>query len=438
MHLSALWSDSGVGSTRWGQPIGVGITPCKFDLRMTLLVQGPLYPEPMLERLRANRREVILAGVISALGLAEALTANVHGHRLAAVFGVSCMTVSLVWRVRWPFVPAVVATIAATAMTAVGVPLNSTIAVTVALVLAGYSAGAHLPTAPAAAALAVLLLGAGVSVVLDNRSVVSNLPFAWLLCAAPWGVGLATRNRHRYTRSVESERDTARLVAEEAARRVEAEKAAAIAAERARIARELHDVVTHTLSVIGLQAGGVRRLLREDQERERQALMVVEDASRQAHADMRRLLHLLREDQQDGLSPQPGLADLPSLCTTADSAGLQVEYAGLPEGGDHAIPPGVELAAYRIVQEALTNVRRHTDASRAVVRVERGPGCLSVEIVDNGSCTPADSGSGNATLGFGLIGMQERVDLYAGTLIAGYRPEGGFRVAATIPLGTPA
>lgn len=405
---------------------------------MTLLVQVRLYPEPMFERLKADRREVMLAVVISALGLAEALTANVHGHRLAVLLGVPCMTVSLVWRVRWPLVPAVVTAIAAVAMTAAGVPLNSTIAVTATLVLAAYSAGAHLSTAPAAGALTALLLGAGISVLLDNRSVASNLPFAWLLCAAPWGVGLATRNRHRYTRSVESERDMAQLMAEEVARRAEAEKAAAIAAERARIARELHDVVTHTLSVIGLQAGGVRRLLREDQERERQALMVVEDASRQAHADMRRLLHLLRENDQDGLAPQPGLADLPALCTTANSAGLQVEYEALPEEGFQPIPPGVELAAYRIVQEALTNVRRHTNASRAVVRVERGPGCLSIEVVDDGSCDPANAAPGSTTQGLGLIGMQERVDLYGGTLLAGYRPEGGFRVAATIPLGAKA
>lgn len=388
----------------------------------------------MLERLKADRREVLLTAVVGVLGLAEALTTNVHGHRLAAVFGVVCMTLSLVWRVRWPFVPAAVSATAAVAMTAAGVPLNSTIAVTVTLVLAAYSAGAHLKTARAAGALVLLLIGAGISVLLDNRPVASNLPFAWLLCAAPWGVGLATRHRHHYTRSVESERDTAQLLAEETALRAEAEKAAAIAAERARIARELHDVVTHTLSVIGLQAGGVRRLLREDQERERQALMVVEDASRQAHADMRRLLHLLREDERDDLSPQPGLADLSTLCAAANAGGLHVEYQG-PQGADEShIAPGVELAAYRIVQEALTNVRRHTDASRAVVHVERGPSCLNVEVVDNGS--PSDATTPCAeTPGFGLIGMRERVDLYGGTLTAGFRPEGGFRVKASIPLG---
>lgn len=402
---------------------------------MTLVAQVRLYPDHMLERLEAGRREVLLAGVVSVLGLVEALTSNVHGHRFAAVSGVVCMTVSLVWRVRWPFVPVAVSAIAAVAMTAAGVPLNSTIAVTVTLVLAAYSAGAHLKTAQAAGALALLLIGAGIAVLLDNRPAASNLPFAWLLCAAPWGVGLATRNRHHYTRSVESERDAARLLAEEAARRVEAEKAAAIAAERARIARELHDVVTHTLSVIGLQAGGVRRLLREDQERERQALLVVEDASRQAHADMRRLLHLLREDERDDLSPQPGLADLSTLCANASATGLRVEYEGPQEESGARIPPGIELAAYRIVQEAITNVCRHTDATLAVVHVERGPSCLNIEVLDNGSSASDAGAAVAAPQGFGLIGMRERVDLYGGTLTAGFRPEGGFRVNASIPLG---
>jgi len=201
--------------------------------------------------------------------------------------------------------------------------------------------------------------------------------------------------------------------------------------ERSRIARELHDVVAHHVSVMTVQAGAVRRLLRPEQEREREALMTVEETGRKALTEMRRLLGVLKQGEAPApLSPQPGLATLDALLAQVRDAGLPVELA--VEGAPVELPPGVDLSAYRIVQEALTNALKYAGPARAWVVVRYGDKDVTLEIANDGS-TEAVAGNGG---GHGLVGMRERVAVYGGELESGPRTGGGYAVRARLPIGS--
>jgi signal transduction histidine kinase len=222
--------------------------------------------------------------------------------------------------------------------------------------------------------------------------------------------------------------------AEERAARIELQRAeearAAVAEERARIARELHDVVGHSVSVMTVQASGVRRLLKPDQEREREALLVVEQAGREALAEMRRLVGVLRRPEEaPALAPQPSLQHLDRLVEQAREAGLPVHVQ--IEGEATELPAGLDLTAYRLLQEALTNAIKHAQATRADVIVRYGDGAVVLVVTDDGrGYSDGSSESG----GHGLVGMRERVAVYGGELEAGSEPGGGFALRARLPL----
>jgi len=202
----------------------------------------------------------------------------------------------------------------------------------------------------------------------------------------------------------------------------------AVEAERARIASELHDVVTHNVSVMVVQAGAARRVLDSSPGDAREALFAVEASGRTAMGELRHLLGLLAPAGQAddaALVPQPGLGQVRTLVDRVRAAGLDVE---LSVAGARELPPGVDLAAYRVVQETLTNVIKHAGAARAVVCVEYRPGELVITVTDDGSLASPVSG------GRGLIGLRERIGIYGGELDAGPRPGGGWRVSARIPL----
>jgi signal transduction histidine kinase len=204
--------------------------------------------------------------------------------------------------------------------------------------------------------------------------------------------------------------------------------AEAIADERARIARELHDVVAHAISVIVLQARGGRRMLDENPGETRTALDAIEQAGEQALVEMRRLLGMLRDaDERATLSPQPGLGRLDELAAEVSAAGLPVEVR--VEGDAVELPPSLDVSAYRIVQEALTNALKHAGPASAEVAVRYGHDVLELEVVDNGSGNGNGDGSGH-----GLVGIRERVGVYGGELEAGPDPRHGFRVRARLPL----
>ena len=214
---------------------------------------------------------------------------------------------------------------------------------------------------------------------------------------------------------------SARARAAEEARR-------AVEEERGRITRELHDVLAHSVSVMTVQASAVRRLLTPEQEREREALLAVEETGRQALAEMRRLLGIMRSEHEvAALAPQPGLDTLPALVDQVRRSGLPVELS--VEGTPVQLPAGVDLSAYRIVQEALTNTLKHAGPARAWVAVRYGGDDVEIEVANDGRADAGGNGGGH-----GLAGMRERVALCGGELHTGPRPGGGFRISARLPV----
>ena len=216
--------------------------------------------------------------------------------------------------------------------------------------------------------------------------------------------------------------------AEELRRSQEENTRGAIVAERVRIARDLHDVVAHHVSVMGVQAGAARRVLDTDRELASTALRTVEETARTAIGELHGLLGVLRAEPDGESGPErlAGLDQLSELVSTARSAGLEVELGVF--GEPRPVPDGVALSAYRVVQEALTNVVKHARARRAEVRVRYLDHTLEIEVTDDGRGTGRRDGSG-----FGLLGMRERIAVHGGELEAGPRPDGGYRVRASFP-----
>ena len=273
------------------------------------------------------------------------------------------------------------------------------------------------------------LAGAGVGLAAVATIVLNDLDDVGLalpivvLGGISWGIGRALAERGRRAEGLR-----------ERAERLEHEHEAALSAERSRIARELHDVIAHSVSVMTVQAGAARLMLDEDPARAREPLMAVERTGRQALGEMRRLLGILRGgggDDAAALEPQPGIGQIDALVEQVRSAGLPVDIA--VEGRAQPLPPGVDLAAYRIVQEALTNVIKHAGPARAQVRVRYGSDTVELEVIDDGRAAHAN-GQPDPSSGHGLVGMQQRVALYGGEVQAGPRPEGGYAVRARLPV----
>jgi signal transduction histidine kinase len=247
--------------------------------------------------------------------------------------------------------------------------------------------------------------------------------FQSLQLLAFWLAGVLVRGRRR----------AISMAARSAAMQRQAEQA--VAAERARIARELHDIVAHHLSVVVLHAAGARAAGGADPV----TLAEIEQSGRQALTETRRLFGVLREpDGEVGLAPQPGIGELPALVGSLRAAGLEV---GLSIDGDHtALPQAVNVSAYRIAQEALTNVLKHAGPARAEVTVCCADSVVTIEVTDDGPGNPAPpavKGAGEEGGGQGLAGMRERVAVFGGDLRAGPRPGGGFIVWARLPAGEP-
>ena len=270
----------------------------------------------------------------------------------------------------------------------------------------------------------VIVLAASVTVVRNGpSSTADDLISVPVMFGIGWLVGWALRERTERTEAAEERALRAERERETAAR-------VAVAEERGRIARELHDVVAHAVSMMLLQVGAVRHRMPAAAAADREALRNVEEAGRNALTEMRRLLNAMRQDDDAAeLAPHPGLADLERLAHDVGAAGLSVD---LKVVGDVAeLPPGLDLSAYRIVQEALTNSLRHSGGDRAEVTVAHEPGELRLEVRDHGSRTATSDGSGH---GHGLVGLRERVKLFGGEMYAGPAPGGGFLVRAQLPL----
>jgi signal transduction histidine kinase len=368
--------------------------------------------------------DVVAVAAVAAAGEIEVLTSDATRKLLLAML-VLVVAVPLLWRRRAPFAALLAMGVGAALCGTTGSG-NDWLFTSMAVVLACYSVAAYASLPTAVLGVGLLFAYYAVGAVLDNlrqpgtRSY-SDLLYVGMLFGGTWGLG----------RLVRSWRQQARTLAQRTAEleRVQEWRAQAAAAqERTRIARELHDVIAHSVSVMVVQAGAAEQMLDRDLERARESLATIQDSGQQAVVELRRMVGLLRDDEELSLAPQPSLRHLDTLANQTREAGLPVEVR--IEGFPHELNPGLDLAAYRIVQEALTNTLKHAGpATTACVVVNYGSHALDIDVVDNGTKCP-DVGP---VLGNGLVGMRERVALYGGELTAGPRPEGGFAVHARLP-----
>jgi signal transduction histidine kinase len=277
----------------------------------------------------------------------------------------------------------------------------------------------------AAAGTAVAVAGAELFLYGDTMFDGEPLYAAVTVFAAMWW-GEAVRARRAYVAELRDRAERAERTREEEARR-------RVDEERMRIARELHDVVSHTIGVISVQAGVASHLLERRPDKAAESLAAIRQASDEALGELHAMLGVLRDGDGGGeapLSPAPGLGELDVLVAQAAGAGVDVRVSR--QGRPRRLPPAVDLACYRVVQESLTNVVRHARASRAEITVTHADGRVAVEVTDDGRT----GGNGEAPgSGQGILGMRERARALGGSLEAGPRPEGGFRVLASFPVG---
>lgn len=272
-----------------------------------------------------------------------------------------------------------------------------------------------------------VMVAAGVSVLDEPKgfAYLKGLSIVAFLIGAI-AAGVVIRNRERIF--VDTER---RAAAAEADRLAEAERA--VVRERSRIAREMHDVVAHGMSIVAVQAAAGREIVHVNPDKAAEVFARIEAVGRESLAELRRMLGVLRDsaDHDASLEPQPGITDIAAAVASSSATGVAAEL--VIEGHQRPVAPGIELAAFRIVQEALTNVRKHAGRSAsATVRIAYEPDVLVVEITDDGrGAATALSGIGS---GHGLIGMRERVEIYGGELTSGPRPGGGYAVRAVLPI----
>jgi signal transduction histidine kinase len=343
-------------------------------------------------------------------------------HRLALSLLGLLATGALVFRCTYPLAAFLVTLASLLTIAEVGSDFdNQSAMVVVVLVFSLYSYGANARGRQAWAAAIVMPLVIAQFVTDDGD------PFHWgdivfgaFILGGPWLAGLAIRLRREREqvltrRTVELERDQ-----DERAR-------AAVAEERARIARELHDVVAHAISVVVVQARGGRKVLATDPQASRTAFDSIERTGEQALGEMRRLLGMLRDDDEEqSRAPQPSLERLEALAEEMRASGLPVELEvdGIPNG----IPPGIDVSGYRIVQEALTNVLKHAGPAVARVDVRYAADAVEITVSDDGRGGLTGAGTGN-----GLLGITERVAVVGGEIDAGPQPDGGFAVHARLP-----
>jgi signal transduction histidine kinase len=370
-----------------------------------------------------------LAAVLAFLGIASSAAMG----RLIAVPLVIALAVPVVFRRAYP----VAAFAAAIAAGALQVLINSKPNPTdLAIVILLYTLAAYTPRRISITGLAICLAGSAAAVVRwmpDRLSMWDSLLVGSIMFAGPsliaWVFGDSMRYRRAYYTNLEDR--AARLEAER-----DAQAQIAAAAERARIARELHDVVAHNVSVMVVQADGASYALGSDPDRARQALAAISATGRQALAEMRRMLGVLRRDEdgtEPGRAPLPGIGQLGELLEQARATGLAVSFT--VEGVPQPLPDGAALAAYRIVQESLTNTRKHGGPrATAEVTLRYLEDALLLRITDDGRGAAAVSDGA----GHGLTGMRERVAVYGGWVQAGPCPSGGYHVAALLPLVAPA
>jgi signal transduction histidine kinase len=367
-----------------------------------------------------ERVDVLLALVVVAVSLLDLVIEEPPEATGLAVFGALATALPLVWRSTVPAAAALGATAGLMIVVAFGSPDDQPVVTAFAPLIGLFALGEHGSTRALrfAGPLAVLAWSSAGLFEHDAGSTV----FGLFASAGAILVGRAVRVMSFETDVLEAQVGSLQEDHERRARE-------AVAAERERIARELHDVIGHSISVMGVQAGAVRRVLPPELENEREMLMAIERTGRDSVEEMRRLIDLLRETDDVPDAALPSLARVKDLVEDVRRAGLDVRLEVAGDVGD--LPPGRSLAGYRIVQEALTNALKHSPASKVVVSIGRaGP---DVELAVESSPDASAEGSAHRDGGRGLIGMRERAAIYGGTLDAGSTADGGFRVTARLP-----
>ena len=375
-----------------------------------------------LDRIRLDR--LVAAALLVEIELQIWLGDSIHDRPYAGL-----AVVALAWGVavrrRWPLaaVFVVLALMSLRMLAGVGGNLNNAAGVSVGVILLFYGLGAFAPERRSIWMLAFAVVITSLNALTKPGGGVSAVvPMELFGVLLPYALGRMMRARaarEEHARDIAEQLDAAR----------DASASAAAYGERARIARELHDVIAHSVSVMVIHAGGARLVMGEQPQRAEESLRSVERAGREALAEMRRLLGVLGEGDPRALAPQPGLCDIEPLLADARSAGIAATL--LIDGEPAPVSPAIDLCAYRIVQEALTNAIKHAAPARASVNVRWRDEELELEVSDDGRQPRAVDGAGG---GHGIPGMRERVALHSGSFRAGARPNGGFTVIARLPL----
>jgi signal transduction histidine kinase len=362
------------------------------------------------------RLDAAIAGLFVVLSVTEFFVNHDVRSPYEYVVSVGAMAL-LAWRRRFPVAVAFVVV-----MSNILTNPDGEFSVLLSLVLVSFTVGAETDPPVSYVGLAVVLVPF-MAAMITAGLVPSDVAAAVVFLVGPWGVGSVLRQRsaradEAISRAAQLERDQV------------AQAAAAVEAERTRIARELHDIVSHSISVVTIQTQAVRRRLGPEHAKEAADLALVEATAREALAEMRRLFGVLRTGNESAsLAPQPGLAELPRLVEKAGGGDVAIHLE--IEGEPFELPPGADLAAYRIAQEGLTNALRHAGATEVTVRVRYEPHGVEVEVTDDGRGLHA---SDPRSVGHGLVGVRERVALYDGTVALTEGPGGGVRLVATIPV----
>src|SRR5581483_6750198 len=358
-----------------------------------------------LDRRRAF--DALIAAAIATYSVVEVFVEHLHPEWVAApLTALGCS--ALYWRRTFPVLAGAALVATAIAEAAAGVSLHTSVGPVIGVFFASWAIGAYETRPRAVLGLTLLVCGMWVAIGIDvlhgtDRYSGTDVPWIGALVATPGVLGIAFGARTRSLQAAE--------------------------AKAARLELERREVIADSVSVMTVQAGAAEAMLQRDPALALEPVRAVQETGRQAMVEMKRLVGILREhDDETGLAPQPGLADLDRLVAQVREAGLPVEVA--IEGRPRELPLGVDLSAYRVVQEALTNALKYAGTAHASVTVRYGADDLAIEVTDDGRGGTSDNGSGH-----GLIGMRERVGVFGGTFAAGPRDGGGFSVSARLPLG---
>lgn len=366
----------------------------------------------------------VMAAALFALMAVNLTLGHRHGPVILELLIAAAMATALLWRRKSPLLMAVVVVAGAGVLLGVSTTAKDAFGVVFPVLVAAYSTGAFLELRRSLIGFAVTT-GAIAAVCVANTPNDIFFPVVFF-GIVPWVVGRMIRGQTALARELTEKAEREQIAREE-------EEAGATASERARVARELHDVLAHNLSVMVIQASAARRIVDQNPVAAVEAAELISRTGREALSELRYVFGPVRKNDGEALGASPGLANIEQLASRAHRAGLPVEVQ--VKGKPLQLTPGVDLTAYRVIQEALTNTLKHARGARATVTVNYAPREVVVEVLDNGVST-ADNGNPVDSGGHGLVGMRERVALYGGKLDANKRDK-GFAVRARLPVGGP-